>query len=118
MFDGRSFKTPDPAVAEILQLIRKNCAQHDLSLNLLSRKANLSTRHLGRLFQKHTGQSFRDYLRRARMQRAAELLAQRHDVKTVAALVGYSSRTHFDQDFRVRFGCTPAQFKRTARAAS
>lgn len=57
MFDCRSFKTADPAVAEILQLINRNCAQHDLSLNLLSRKANLSNRHLGRLFQKHTGKT-------------------------------------------------------------
>jgi transcriptional regulator GlxA family with amidase domain len=118
MFDSRSFKMSDPAVADILQLINRDCAQHDLSLNLLSRKTNLSTRHLGRLFQKHTGQSFRHYLRDARMQRAAELLAQTHDVKAVAALVGYSSRTHFDQDFHARFGCTPAQFRRTSRAAS
>jgi transcriptional regulator GlxA family with amidase domain len=48
MFDCRSVKTADPAVAEILQLINKNCAQQDLSLNLLSRKVNLSNRHLWR----------------------------------------------------------------------
>ena len=59
-----------------------------------------------------TGATFREYLRRTRLERAAELLVHRHSVKEVASLVGYRSRTHFDRDFHRRFGCTPAEYKK------
>jgi AraC-like DNA-binding protein len=83
-------------------------------LFLLSQRVNLSTRHLGRLFRKRTGRTFRQYLREVRLKRAAELLASGQDIKSVAALVGYSSRTHFASDFRRRFGCTPAEHKKVS----
>jgi two-component system, response regulator YesN len=83
-------------------------------LLLLSQKVNVSSRHLGRLFRKRTGCTFRQSLREARLKRAAELLASGHDIKSVAAVVGYSSRTHFDSDFRRRFGCTPAEHKKVS----
>lgn len=110
-------RTQDTIVPEILRSIRENCARPDFSLGLLAKQANLSSRHLGRLFHKHTGRPFRQYLRETRLQRAADLLNQLHDVKAVAAAVGYSSRTHFDHDFRARFGCTPAHFKNSRTAA-
>jgi two-component system response regulator YesN len=109
-------KNPDlgPAISHIERLISENCSHPDLALFLLSQRVNLSTRHLGRLFRKRTGGTFRQYLREVRLKRAAELLASGQDIKSVAALVGYSSRTHFDSDFRRRFGCTPAEHKKVS----
>lgn len=109
---------PDTVVGEVFRLITENCARSDLALKLLAKQMKLSSRHLGRLFQGQAKQTFRHYLRNVRMFRAAELLIlEPNDVKVVAALVGYSSRSHFDQDFRAQFGCTPAQFKRATRTA-
>lgn len=102
----------NPAISQIERLISENCSHPDLSLLLLSQKVNLSSRHLGRLFRRRTGCTFRQFLRETRLKRAAELLASGHDIKSVAAVVGYSSRTHFDSDFRRRFGCTPAEHKK------
>jgi transcriptional regulator GlxA family with amidase domain len=104
-------QTCDGVISEILRVIEENCARCDLSLHALAKEVNVSSRHLGRLFQKHTGHSFRYHLRESRLQRAAQLLAQLQGVKTAAALAGYSSRSHFDSNFRARFGCTPAQFR-------
>jgi two-component system, response regulator YesN len=104
----------NPAISQIELLISENCSHPDLSLLLLSQKVNVSSRHLGRLFRKRTGCTFRQFLREARLKRAAELLASGHDIKSVAAVVGYSSRTHFDSDFRRRFGCTPAEHKKVS----
>lgn len=109
--------TPGALISEILCFMHQNCGRCDLSLALLSKEANLSSRHLGRLFHKRTGRAFREYLREIRLQRAAELLIEHNDVKATAGLVGYSSRTRFDHDFRARFGYTPAQFKKVRAAA-
>lgn len=103
-----------PAISQIERLISEDCSHPELSLLLLSQKVNVSSRHLGRLFRKRTGHTFRQYLRDARLNRASELLASGRDIKSVAALVGYSSRTHFDSDFRRRFGCTPAEHQKVS----
>lgn len=104
----------NPTASQIVRLILENCSDPELSLLVLSQKANVSSRHLGRLFRKRTGCTFRQFLREARLRRAAELLASGRDVKLVAAVIGYSSRTHFDSDFRRRFGCTPAEHKKVS----
>lgn len=118
MLYARSANSSDAVIAEALRRVNEDYAHADLVLKSLAKSVNFSTRHLGRIFRNHTGQTFRQYLRHARMKKAVELLIDgAYDVKLVAALVGYSSRSHFDQDFRARFGCTPAQLTRTRRTA-
>lgn len=69
-------------------------------------------RHMGRLFRRLTGKSFRRYLSELRVEKAMELLAEStHDVKAVAAMVGYSDPNYFSRDFRARAGCTPIEFR-------
>jgi AraC-like DNA-binding protein len=101
-------------VEEALRMLAEGYARSDFALSNLAGRLHISSRHLGRLFQRQTGQSFRKYLRDVRMRRAAHLFVtdEQSDVKTVVSAVGYSSRSHFDEDFRERFGCTPSQFRR------
>lgn len=98
----------------LLHIIHEQYAQPGCALKQIAKTANLSSRYLGRLFQQRTGESFRHYLRDIRIQRAAELLSSEevYAIKSVAAMVGYSSRRHFDEDFRARLHCTPAEFKK------
>lgn len=68
---------------------------------------------LFRKLKEETGQSPDDYLREARMQRAAELLGRRAgNVAEVAEAVGFASVSSFSRRFRERFGQTPASFRR------
>ena len=108
----------DAAVSDqILRLVKKRFAEPEIALHLLADELRLSSRHLGRLFQRHTGKTFRQCLRDVRIERAAHLLSEQQvDVKQVAAMVGYGSRGHFDEDFRTHMGRTPAQFKKSQRA--
>jgi AraC-like DNA-binding protein len=54
------------------------------------------------------GMTIPQFLRRARMERAAELLASGTCNVTEAALeVGYSSMSHFSQAFCETIGCCP-----------
>ena len=82
------------------------------ALKELSARFGVSERHLGRLFRRHTGIKFHQYLRSARLEKASQLLLDRcQQVKDVASSVGYTDTSNFIRDFRGRFGLSPAVFR-------
>jgi AraC-like DNA-binding protein len=67
--------------------------------------------HLSRTFSKEMGMTIPQYLRKLRMERAAELLRSgRFNVTQAAMSVGYSSLSHFSQAFCQTMGCCPGLF--------
>ena len=105
-------KENEGRMKQVLQIIREEYAQPALSLYGLGEKLGVSERHLGRLFKKCTGQSFRQYLREFRIDKAITLLSRSaHDMKSIAAMLGYGNPSYFSRDFRDRMGCTPVEFR-------
>ena len=99
-------------VGAMIQFLHEHYADPDLSLAELSRKVNVSERHLARLFQSHAGKSFCGYLIDLRMKAAAELLAGSPlDIKEIAGRVGYNGPSNFIKYFRIHAGCTPREFR-------
>jgi AraC-like DNA-binding protein len=98
-------------VIAVLELLEERYSQRQTSLLSIARELGISSHHLGRVFRRCTGQTFRTYLNDLRIRRAVLLLQSSHPIKAVAALVGYESRAHFYHEFNVRVGCTPAQAK-------
>ena len=97
-------------IEHVLALSRERYQDPTLSLKTVSRILNISSEHLGRLFLKHVGSTFRPYLRDFRMQKAMELLTcSTHEVKIVSVMVGYRSHSHFGQDFREWKGMSPGK---------
>ena len=89
---------------------RKNLAEPP-SLEELGRKIGCSHFYLSRIFSTETGQTITQYLRRLRMEKAAELLRSGEYNVTEAALeVGYASPSHFSQAFHEAFGCCPGLY--------
>jgi AraC-like DNA-binding protein len=80
-------------------------------LEELGRRVGCSHFYLSRTFTRETGLTLSQWLRRARLERAAELLRTRKCNVTEAALeVGYSSLSHFSQAFHEMFGCCPGLY--------
>ncbi len=106
--------------ARALQLIHRDFAERSLSLATLSHALHVSERHLARSVRSCTGQTFRQYLRAARIRHAAKLLAETdHSVKAVASIVGYPDLSHFSRYFKEATGMTPVEYRRDfARLAS
>ncbi len=99
-------------ITRMLCIVEERYTDPSLSLKALSVNMNMSERHLGRLFRKSAGQSFRQYLRSLRISEGARLLtASMDDVKMIALVVGYNDPSHFGQDFRLSMGRTPAKFR-------
>ena len=97
-------------VARAKAIMLENLAEPP-SLEELGRRVACSHFYLSRTFTRETGLTLSQWLRRARLERAAELLRTRKCNVTEAALeVGYSSLSHFSQAFREMFGCCPGLY--------
>jgi len=98
-------------VEKVLQAAAQRYTEN-LSLRELSSELGLSAHYLGRLFQQESGLTFRRYLRKRRMHKAAELLQDRSKlIKQISSALGYTSVNKFDRDFRAEYGMSPGRFR-------
>lgn len=75
-------------------------------------KVNLSAGYLSSLYKKETGINFSDYLQKARMEKAKELLV-RPEYKTydISEYLGYENPKNFSRAFKSCFGISPREFR-------
>lgn len=86
------------------------------SLDEAARRAGFSRWHFMRLFQAVIGLPVAEYVRRRRLSRAAEALAEGRPVLEAAMDWGYESQAAFTRAFSRAFGVTPGAYARRARA--
>lgn len=108
------------SMAESIRHIEAYIRQHyaeEISLQRIAVRMNMSEAHFSRLFRKHTGISFIDYITHLRMEQAKRLLS-RPDVRIyeVSVAVGYQDARYFSQLFRKYTGETPTEFKKEREA--
>jgi len=110
LFCTRQQRVAQERVEQVIFLLKQNLAEPP-SLEELGRKIGCSHFYLSRIFSAQTGQTITQYLRRLRMEKAAELLrAGEHNVTEAAMEVGYNSPSHFSQAFHETFGCCPGLY--------
>ncbi len=81
------------------------------SLETLGQDVGCSPFHLSRIFSREVGLTIPQYVRKLRMERAAELLRTgRYNVTEAATEVGYSSLSHFSKAFCETIGCCPVLY--------
>lgn len=109
-FCTRQQRMAQERVEQVIFLLKQDLAEPP-SLEELGRKIGCSHFYLSRIFSAQTGQTITQYLRRLRMEKAAELLRSGEFNVTEAALeVGYASPSHFSQAFHEAFGCCPGLY--------
>jgi AraC-like DNA-binding protein len=97
-------------VERVVALLRQHLVE-PLSLQEIGRVVGCSPFYLSRTFSAETGRTISQYLRKLRMERAAELLQNgKHNVTEAALEVGYSSLSHFSQSFCQEMGCCPGLY--------
>lgn len=98
-------------INQIQQYIRANLDE-SLDREELARLAGFSLPHFHRLFTAHVGESIGAYVRRARMERAAQrLLAQAANITWLALDTGYETHSAFSKAFKQYFGVSPTEFR-------
>ncbi|HJZ47334.1 MAG TPA: helix-turn-helix transcriptional regulator [Roseiflexaceae bacterium] len=109
------FWLPRPRSEELRRAVEHTLArlEEPLSFGEVAGAALVSERTLARRFAEEIGMTWRQFLRRARMIRAMELLAagEANATETVAA-VGFDSISAFISAFRDFTGESPAQYRK------
>jgi two-component system response regulator YesN len=92
--------------------IDNNFTNHELSLSDVAAEANFSPSYFSSVFHQETGETFRDYLSRSRIEQAKELLRTTNlKCAEVAYQSGFGDPRHFGQVFRRKVGVPPQQFR-------
>lgn len=101
----------DPRLALVLDTILEEPAR-SYSLELLADLAGMSRSSFAEKFMRAFGRSAADFVKETRIRRGAQLLRTTDlPIKTVAAQVGYASRSHFSRAFAEQFGLAPTEYR-------
>jgi AraC-like DNA-binding protein len=104
----------DPRMGKALAAMHADPG-HDWSVGELAALVSLSRSAFAERFQKIVGQAPLGYLTAWRLDRAAELLRYgRLSVADICERVGYSSEAAFSRAFKLRYGASPMQWRKTA----
>ncbi len=113
LFCHRQQRVSRDRVDRVIARLKSDLA-HPPSLEQLGREVGCSSYYLSRTFSKEVGETLPQYLRRLRLERAAELLRSgRYNVTEAAMEVGYNSLSHFSQAFHQAYGCCPGLYPMT-----
>lgn len=92
--------------------IVKNRFHDDLTLDSVAEELNVSLFYLSKLFRKHTGTNFTEYLTQIRVNHAKKLLSDGEmSVKEVAYAAGFNSQSYFSKIFKKYTGIAPSEYK-------
>jgi AraC-like DNA-binding protein len=102
---------PVPVIAQAVRYIREN-AHRELTRDETARSAGVSPSHFSRLLREHTGLSFSQLLRQARVDLACELLLTTTDpLVVIGGRCGFYDQSHFTKVFTQAKRLTPRQFR-------
>jgi Transcriptional regulator containing an amidase domain and an AraC-type DNA-binding HTH domain len=111
---GSRLKDDAHDFARLLHYVEQNIDK-PVTLKELSYASGWSSRHLQRLFQAHTEQSFGTFLRHLRIQKSCELLrTSTLKIGLISELVGYRDADSFHAAFKKNVGLTPSEYRKTS----
>jgi len=97
---------------ELLMFIKTHCHEK-MEMGEIAKKCHYHPAYFSRCFRAYTGMSFTEYLKRVRIDRATQLLANTGlQVLDVCYEVGYSDKTKFFRHFREINGVTPLAYRK------
>jgi AraC-like DNA-binding protein len=110
LFCDRQKRVARERADRVVSILRAALAEPP-SLEEIGRAVGCSPFHLSRTFSQQMGMTIPQYLRKLRIERAAELLRSgSHNVTEAAMEVGYSSLSHFSLAFCQTMGCCPGLY--------
>jgi AraC-like DNA-binding protein len=110
LFCIRQKRVARDRVKRAKELLARDLA-HPPTLEAIGQEVGCSPFHLSRIFSREVGLTIPQFLRSARIERAAELLRTgRYNVTEAATEVGYASLSHFSKAFCETIGCCPALY--------
>jgi AraC family transcriptional regulator len=102
-------------VARVREYVHDH-SERRISLSELAVGAGVDRAHLARTFRRVFGCTVGEYVRAARVGRAAQMLRDSGEaISRVAAEAGFADQAHLTNQFRAAFEVTPAVYRRASR---
>ena len=112
---GTGSSAPLDWAARQEELIRRKVG-FGVSVADLAEEAGVGCEHYRRRYRKARGRSLRDFIKRARMERACQLLrVTDQDIRRIARACDYRSPATFCHRFRAEMGATPTEWRQANR---
>lgn len=90
--------------------------QEELNLEILAKVVHMNPYYFSRFFKQHTGEGFKDYLNKVRLEHALPLLVSTGlGSGEIAARTGFRNVRSFNESFLKAYGETPASYRRRIR---
>ena len=98
----------------ILDYIRENCQNPQLSRKLVADKFNISEEYVSMLFKKNIGETFLNYTEKIRIDRACRMILEQsgRSLESIASDCGYVNQVSFRRAFKKVTGVLPSQYKK------
>ncbi len=100
------------SVKEVIYYVGCNY-MNDITLSMVADHIQMNMAYLSHLFKQEMGESFVDYLKRIRINKAKYLLEHTDEsIISVANQVGFYDRRYFSKIFKKVEGINPTEYKR------
>ncbi|WP_405450747.1 helix-turn-helix domain-containing protein [Paenibacillus sp. HJGM_3] len=98
-------------IQKLLQLLHTHFSE-DITLSGVARELQMNAAYINRVFKRHVGQSFKDYLHALRIARATSLLVCTSlSILDISNEVGYSQMRTMNRAFKGIMGMTPSDYR-------
>ena len=103
----------DTRIGTVIKFIKENLTNKDISVDLLAKKAYMSTSHFHKQFKNTLGISPIDYINSEKIKFSKKLIKESADVRMseIAFKSGFNNTSYFNRQFKKMELMTPQQFK-------
>ncbi|WP_239618642.1 response regulator transcription factor [Cohnella mopanensis] len=99
-------------VGSVMQYIKEHYSDKDLTTRSIADNTYLSQNYMCALFKKETGKTINEYITEVRLEKAKELLKDRHvKLYEIALSIGITDPNYFSSMFKKSTGLTPSQYR-------
>jgi len=100
-------------VEDTKEFIHENCADINLSVEMLAEKMGYSHKYFSKVFKDMSGQYLSDYIRQTRIAKAKELLCkEEYKINEIVSMTGFVNSSYFYTSFKNEVGMTPSDYKK------
>lgn len=116
LLDG-SHMFNDTRIGMVINFIKENLTNKDITVDLLAEKACMSTSHFHKKFKNTLGISPIDYINSEKIKFSKKLIKESKDfrIADIAFKSGFNNTSYFNRQFKKMEMMTPQQFKKSSR---
>ncbi len=101
-------------VKRAIEYVQENYSQN-MTLSSLASLYFINEKYLGRIFKKHTGKTFHEYITDIRLEKAIHKLSIGTSIASIANDCGFQNVTYFNRCFKKKYGISPTQYRKAQK---